>query len=949
MRALAMTVANPFDPLGSRSVQLLRRPRRIRSLAPRTRAPFVALLNGKPILRQAWRRKLRHGDQVVFCILPRGGGGGGGGSNPLRTILSLGLLAFAPWAAGALLGQAAGTVLFGSFTLGAATTLGITLAGNLLINALLPSPRPGVIPGASPTYSLTAQGNTARVEQAIPVQYGRLLSYPDFAAQPYTEYAGDEQYLYQLLCLGAGDYDVEEIRIEDTPVAAFAEITTQVVPPGARVTLFPTNVITSVEVSGQELAGRTSGTWARSGTTVTVTETGHGRATGQTLNLEFTTGGGPNGVYEIVSVPTANTYTVTTATGAGSGAVLVRPVIGGIDGFVASAAGTVAERLAVDIILPRGLYGTGSGGTLTDKSLSIVIEARQVDDSGAPIGSWITLGSETFTDRTTTPVRRSLSYTLLTAGRYRVRAWRTDVKSAASGDGHEVLLGGLRAYLSDDEDFGAVTIVAMRMRATNNLSLQASRKVGIIATRKIPVWNGTTWSAPVASRSIAWAIADAARDTDYGAALSDQRLDLAALLALDAEWTARGDRFDGRFDQAASWWEAVSRIAGAGRARLFMQGGILRVVRDGPVALPVALYSMRNITRGSFSIDYLLSSEETADAVEVSYFDETTWQPQRVTARLPGSLAAKPQRIDLFGVTSRAHAQREGLYHAAANRYRRRIVRFATEMEGFIPSIGDLIAIQHDSPGWGAHAEAEAWSAGTRILRLTEPMTFGAGSHYIGFRTANGGLSGPWAVTPGPSPFEVVLAEVPDVTPETGEMRERSHVVFGQATTWRTLAKVALVRPRGLYDVEIEAVTEDPSVHTADEGSVAPPIRTSNLPRRVTQPVVTGLLARRVPNDATRALFAWNPAPDATNYHLEMAEGLDPFATTVSWTRVADTTASNSVQTLLYAARTMIRLRGIGLAAGPWQYATLGSLIIDMWNTDATLMWTADANLMWSS
>ena len=31
------------------------------------------------------------------------------------------------------------------------------------------------------------------------------------------------------------------------------------------------------------------------------------------------------------------------------------------------------------------------------------------------------------------------------------------------------------------------------------------------------------------------------------------------------------------------------------------------MVRDGPQTLPVALYSMRNIKKGSFSIDYLLA------------------------------------------------------------------------------------------------------------------------------------------------------------------------------------------------------------------------------------------------------------------------------------------------------------------------------------------------------
>jgi hypothetical protein len=948
MKAQCLTVANPFDPLGSRRFREVRRPLRIRKLAPAGTAPHIAVLNGRPLLRAGWRRRLRDGDQLVFVVLPRGGGGGGG-SNPMRALLSLALMAFAPWAAGALLGAAAGTALIGSFTLGAATQLGLVLAGQALINALMPLPQPANQPSPSPTYTIGAQGNLARIEQAIPAQYGRLLAWPDLAAQPYTEYVGNEQYLYQLLCLGCGEYDIEEIRIEDTPISAFAEVTSEVVAPGDQVTLFPTAVITSVEVSGQELMGRQSGTYAQSGTTITVTETGHGRVVGQAVQLEFTTGSGVTTVFAIATVPTADTFTVTAAAAVTtSGAVYIRSVVGGVDGFLASDAGTVAQSLAIDVVFPLGLYLTDGSGDLTTLGAQVVMQARQVDDNGLPIGSWTTLSTEIINDRTVTPQARSFRYTLGTPGRYRVRAWRQDTKQEGTDRGHQMMWSGLRAYLSEVQDFGPVTLIAMRMRATNNLSAQASRRIGVLCTRKIAEWDGSSWSAPVASRSIAWAIADAARDADYGAGLSDARIDLDALLALDAIWEARGDTFDGRFDQASSWWEAVSKIAAAGRAQMFMQGGKLRVVRDGAVTLPVALYSMRNIKRGSFSIDYLQSTDATADALEVSYFDEVTWAPRRVTAALPDSVLAKPVKMELFGVTQRAHAYREGLYHAAANRYRRRIVRFETEMEGFIPSIGDLIAIQHDMAGWGAHAEAVAWDAGSLTLTLSEPMTFASGDHYIGLRTDGGGMSGPWLVTAGADAWQLVLAEAPDMTPYTGSDRERTHVVFGLAAP-AVHAKVAAIKPRGLYAVAIEAVVEDPSVHTAEDGIVAAPIRLSSLPRAVTRPVVTGLMAQLMPDDITRAVLAWRPAVGADLYQIEMASGTDVDDPDVNWTRMADTTATNHVVAMLYTAQTLIRVRGIGLAAGDWTAAAMGSLVHYMWTTDAAAMWTSDSNLMWSS
>jgi predicted phage tail protein len=627
----------------------------------------------------------------------------------------------------------------------------------------------------------------------------------------------------------------------------------------------------------------------------------------------------------------------------------VHDVLGGIDGFVASAAATVAHRLSVDFVLPTGLYARAGSGSLSAFSVGYRIEARRVDDYGLPLGAWVVLDTGAITAKTVTPVRQSLSYTLATPGRYRVRAWRTDPLASATDHGNQLLMAGLRAYLAEPQDRGPVTLLAIRMRATNNLSLQASRKFGVIATRKVPVWNGTTWSAPVASSSIAWAIADAARNATYGPGLADARLDLAALLALDAVWAGRGDTFNGRFDSAQSWWEVVRKIAAAGRAKCFMQGGVLRTVRDGPQTVPVALYSMRNIRQGTFAIDLLQPSEATADAITLTYFDKNTWAPQRVLAKLPGATGAKPAKLEKFGIDNRPQALREGLYEAACNRYRRRIVQFETEMEGFIPAFGDLIAIQHDMAGWGAQAEAVGWDAATRTLTLSEPVTV-TGSSVVGLRRANGSLSGPWAVTAGVTAYSVILTATPDMTPEVaGQDRERTHVVFGTTSTYRTLAKVISARPRDLYHVAIEAVAEDPSVHTAETGVTAPPIVTSTLPRRVTRPVVSGLFAARIPGDATRCVIGWRPAANAEVYHVEMAEGEDVADPDAKWTRVADTSAATNAHFLLHSRRTMIRVRGVGLAAGPWAAATLGSLIPYIWNTDDTLIWTGDSNPIWSA
>lgn len=66
----------------------------------------------------------------------------------------------------------------------------------------------------------------------------------------------------------------------------------------------------------------------------------------------------------------------------------------------------------------------------------------------------------------------------------------------------------LKGHMEAPATFGEMTLLAIKMRATNNLSSNSSRKINAIITRKVRKWNGQSgWSEPVASRSIAWAIA----------------------------------------------------------------------------------------------------------------------------------------------------------------------------------------------------------------------------------------------------------------------------------------------------------------------------------------------------------------------------------------------------------------------------------------------------------
>lgn len=77
----------------------------------------------------------------------------------------------------------------------------------------------GADPEASPTYSLNLPTNQARLDKTIPVTYGEVTITPDLASQPYREFVNNEEWVYSLLVLGPGEYQLNGVQIEQTEVA----------------------------------------------------------------------------------------------------------------------------------------------------------------------------------------------------------------------------------------------------------------------------------------------------------------------------------------------------------------------------------------------------------------------------------------------------------------------------------------------------------------------------------------------------------------------------------------------------------------------------------------------------------------------------------------------------------------------------------------------------------
>lgn len=806
--------------------------------------PVLVYYNGQPLLRKQWGKTcVKDGDVVSYFYLPQGGGG----SNPLRLVLMVALAAFAPQMVTALSLKMGVMSEMGISLLGA----GVGMLGNALINAIVPPPKPpkaqqqAQLAAPSPTYSLSAQGNQARLGQPIPVIYGRMKVFPDFAAQPYAEYENNEQYLYQLFCVGQGNYliDSNDIFVEDSSITAFgSDFSVEIVQPNTISTLFPKQIYNVSEVSGQEL---------------------------------------------------------------------LPPLIGP---FGVNPPGTMVDKLAFDIVLPKGLGYVNDEGGYDVRTLSFKMYAQRISDEGANIGGLVLLGTEPLSGRTPTAMRRTYKYNV-TPGRYRVSAQRDGNKNEDTRVFNDVTWVSARGYAQHTVNYGDKTLLAIKMRATNTISNQSSRKINLLCTRQLPipsldVNNIVSWSAPVATQSIAWAIADMCRAA-YGAGVSVARFNVNQLIALDTLWTTRGDKINCVFDSSQTFWEALTIACRVGRVRPYIQGGMIHFFRDSLQTLPTALFSNNNIVKDSLKVTYVMSSEDNADAIDMEYFDETIWKTRTVRAKLSDSQSLKPIKIQCFGITSREQAFKEGMYMAAANRYRRKEISFTTELEGHIPSLGDLIAVQSDVPQWGQNAEVESYTSGQFVVNEYLEWTPSA-THYMMVRSATGGSSAPIVVTKGADDniLNFTDTELPfDVY--TGPSQERTHIIFGRSGQVVQLARVLGLTPQG-DTVNVSSINEDARVHAADGTPVPLDILDWALPSPQIKPVLTDFTLTQTGSGTTPSiLVSWNMVAGASRYLVEKSYD------DVNWETVSEVASSN-LSFLATVGTLYVRVAAYGGVLGPY-------------------------------
>lgn len=719
-------------------------------------------------------------------------------------------------------------------------------------------------------YTLTGQTNQDRLNSSIECSYGRNRLYPSYAAKPYNLYQGNDQYQYSLFCLGHGTFTMEVLQFADTPLANFRAMEYEIVQPGGTFTLFADNVYTSPSVQGIEMYGANEPSFT-------------GWTPAYVVNLPF----------------------------------------------------TQTNRIDIDVSLPAGLFSIDDTGNINGETIKAKFEIQPVDDYGRPLGPWRRLF---FTNRTLGPsdptvtpksiyvldVESGIDIEMQTAvpqrftysaevlpGRYFIHGQRSNNKNMDVNSGNTLRWDGMRAFFPSTKQYGDVTLVAIKARASDILNDNSSIQFNVVCTRNLPTWNPTTgWSKPVPTRNPVWAFCDIFR-ADYAGRLPDTFLDLQDLYTLSLYYEENSIWFDYIFDSLTTIWEAAKTVAKVGRGVPMLNGSRVYIVRDQPKITPTAVFNAYNIVSGSFQWQLKLPNISDPDGIEIEYVDESTWKQDTVLCLIGADQGNNPEQIKLLGCTNRYRAFQEGLYMRAVELYCRENITFDTGLEGFLPAYGDMILVSHDVPKWGSGGYIKSIADDRITLSLSDTAIFVEGIvHNVLLRKKDGTALGPFQVIPGVDDYTVVSSlPIPDEFYFDG-IHEPPYYLFGQQFLESKQCAVVGIVPKDLDIVTIQCVNYDDRLFEF-AGISAPTTTAVNPIQLPSLPVVASINVSVIPGTDAFVNVSWPPALGAKSYYLETStDG-------ATWTRVS-TQPSTVYELHVIPQYIFLRVAAVNVGIGPW-------------------------------
>ncbi len=823
-------------------------------------------LKGEYLPRDVWGRVYpKAGTSLHVRIVPSGGGGG---KNPLRTILSIAVMAASPFLAAGLTG------VFG-VAASRFITAGVNLLGRLAVNALAPPPKPRFAAGRkeSPTLFIQGARNTAIPFGRVPKVLGRHRFVPPLGALPYTETVGNDQYLRMLFVWGYGPLQIGDLKIGETPLSEFDGVeieTREGREDDAPLRLYANSVLQNdLHINLKNSAGyvlRTTeadadeisvditlprGLFKFNGNNVKIAASVHVEVQYSPAGMDDWSAGAseylvlPDRTSAAFTRPAAYVYQNQTHTVIR----LDRLVLDKASGELRILKG-IAKRQGIDAdaaqatAIPEGYHAiarierrSSDTSVIASNRITDERDATLVGDAFEEAGDFLASSSGSadtlsvaagglkfkgiyLTAKRTAAMRQSISFKV-PKGQYDVRLKRITPDPTLDTVFDETHWTAIRTVrYAAPVRMRNLAMTALRIKATDQLHGIVDRFNGVVHSI-LPDWDGTAWTEQVTSNP-ASLFRHVLQGTGNASPLADTRLDLDRIEAWHDACADQEREFNAVIDYDISVREMLEDIAATGRASPTLIDGKWSVVEDKIQSVPVQHFTPRN----TFNFRGEKSFDDLPHALRIRFInrDRGYLQDERLVYddTYTEQTASKYETLELNGVTGPEQAWKDGRYHIATARLRPEIYSFNADIEHIVCTRGDLVRFSHDVPMFGiasARVKSVSVSSGNATgVMLDAFVTMQHGTDYaLRCRKADGSsivlqLAHHSGRTQNLTFIEPALAAD---GPQAGDL-----ALFGESGTESVELVVKSIEPGPDLSARITCVDASPAIHGADTGII---------------------------------------------------------------------------------------------------------------------------------
>lgn len=802
----------------------------------------------------------------------------GGGKNPLRTVLSIALLATGALYGGALAG-ALGIKGFGAISAEMIGGALISFAGNLALSALIPpqTPKIGRLSNTnadtSQYFSIDSARNRERPWEKIPRLYGTHLLYGDMGAKSYTETDGDDQYLRGLIIWGYGPLSLSDFKIGETAIEQFEGVEIEHREgwdDDEPLTLFTRDVYEdSLAVALTQENG-----WIVRTTQPDTDEIGveitlpsglvefDDRGERVQRLLRFEVEYAPAGTEEwrsavagievaekslTLKVPAPRTtlsWPYTPLPSAHIARVLINRNTGDISVIYGARGNTSsppvpqtpswAASLATIKVTVDG-DGAVTSVEITDTRTATMPARENVGEFAVSStgdlslvvagGTLYPVGIE-IREKRPSEIRRSRHFPV-PRGQYDVRVRRTTADTDDDKIFDKSFWSRLRSISNEDPvRFNKpVAKTAFRIKASGQLNNFVDT-MNCIATSILPVYDADNdnWDTRAATSNCAAIARDILQGPATKIPLPDIELNLPSFEAFYLDCAERGFGYNAVIDYKTSVGALLDEACTAGRAFHHRPDGRVTIAMDRPQDVPVQHFTPANTWEFSGELSY----PDLPHAIRVRFANaEKGWWPDMRSIFIDGydeDSATEYQDTEMPGITDPGLIWMHGRHQLAEIYNRREKFFFWTDFESLQSTRGDLCLLTHDVPRLGLSSGRLAATSdnGTHVTSVTldSPVVMQDGKEYVLRVVLPEGASLLMPVVTDDASGGVVILELVTPVPLAAGPHAGDLFMFGESEKECLQVLVRTIERGQGSNMRVTCIPYAPVVHEADEGEV---------------------------------------------------------------------------------------------------------------------------------